>query len=199
MYRLIESIRLEDGTLHHLSYHQKRMDESVFRLTGKPNQIKLAEILKHLPLPATGKYKCRVVYTTTGEYTYTITPYILNPVNTLQVVYDDTIDYACKFENRGKLDQLFQARWQADDILIIKNGLVTDTSYCNVCFYDGARWITPSAPLLPGVMRQVLLDAWQIQAEEIRTGDIPKFQKVKLINALLGFTGPEFPVSQILF
>jgi 4-amino-4-deoxychorismate lyase len=197
MYRLVESIRLQDGTFHNLPYHQQRMDESVCRLTGSPNCIRLANMLT--PIQEKGLYKFRLVYTTGGDWQHTITAYQPVRVTSLQVVYDDEINYPFKFEDRSNLQKLFARRGHADDVLIVKNGLVTDASYSNVVFFDGQHWITPSTPLLPGVMRTMLLDAGEIRADEIPFRTITTFQKVKLINALLGFQGPEFPVSHILF
>jgi len=197
MYRLVESIRLQDGAFHNLPYHQQRMDESVRRLSGSPNRIRLANVL--IPIHEKGLYKFRLVYTTEGAWQHTITSYQPVRVNSLQVVYNDEINYSCKFENRSNLQKLFAGRGLADDVLIVKNGLVTDASYSNVVFFDGRHWVTPSTPLLPGVMRQVLLDAGEVRAEEIPVRAITTFKKVKLINALLGFQGPEFPVSHILF
>jgi len=66
-------------------------------------------------------------------------------------------------------------------------------------FYDGLRWITPAQPLLKGTMRQQLLDAGVIHEDAIRAAQIPLFKKVRLINALLGFDGPELSVSEIVF
>lgn len=199
MFRLVESIRLENGVWHYLPYHQQRMDQAVQLLTGKQNRINLLLALKNISIPATGLYKCRVLYTTRGEWEHELHPYKVRAVNSVKLVYADRIHYSCKYEDRSELDRLFLERGQADDILIIKNGLVTDASYSNVLFYDGVRWITPSTPLLPGVMRAVLLHAGKIHTEEIPVSRINRFKKIKLINALLGFQGPEFPVSHILF
>lgn len=199
MFRLIESIRLEDGEWFNLHYHQKRMDESVFLLTGVQNKIQLISLLQKQNLPVTGKFKCRIVYSEVGGIEMSLTPYETRSINSIKIIHDNTIDYAFKFEDRTALNNLFAQRNTCDDILIVKNGLVTDASYSNVVFFDGASWLTPAQPLLKGTMRQYLLDSGAIVEEAIRADQIPLFKKVKLINALLGFNGPELSVSQIVF
>lgn len=139
------------------------------------------------------------MYTEKEIVDITINPYEAKNITSLKIVYDNAIEYAYKFEDRSVLNNLFSQRNDCDDILIIKNGLVTDSSYSNVVFFDGARWITSAKPLLAGTMRQYLLDTGAIFEDEIRVEQISLFKKVRLINALLGFDVPELSVSQIVF
>lgn len=198
MFRLIESIRLQNGNFHRLNYHQHRMDRSVEELSGKKNLISLATGLGNYNPPQTGLYKCRVVYGGTIESVEFI-PYEVKPVNTLKVVYDQEIEYPHKYTDRYKLNTLFSQRQLCDDILIVKDGFVTDSSYSNIVFYDGVNWITPSTPLLKGTMRQFLLDTSEIKVRPVRIQDIRSFKSFRLINAMLAFDGPEIDVSQIVF
>lgn len=197
MYRLLESIRLQNGNFHRLNYHQQRMDRSVIELSGQKNPISLFENLQKHKLPKTGLYKCRVVYTQQIESVECI-PYELKTVNSLKVVYDHDIEYAHKYHDRNKINGLFNQRQYCDDILIVKNGFVTDSSYSNIIFYDGINWLTPHSPLLKGTMRQFLLDTAEIKAAPIQIQDIPGFKSFRLINAMLAFDGPEIDVSKIV-
>jgi 4-amino-4-deoxychorismate lyase len=198
MSRLLESIRLQNGNFHRLSYHQQRMDRSVKELSGEKNSINLFEDLKKHKLPAkVGLFKCRVVYTKQIESVEFI-PYETKPVNSLKVVYDQEIEYSHKYTDRNTIGALFNQRQYCDDILIIKNGFVTDSSYSNIIFYDGVNWITPATPLLMGTMRQFLLDTAEIKAAPIQVQDIPSFRSFRLINAMLAFDGPEIDVSKIV-
>lgn len=198
MFRLLESIRLQNGNFHRLSYHQQRMDRSVKELFGERNPINLFESLKEYKLPSkTGLFKCRVVYTKQIESVEFI-PYETKPVNSLKVVYDQEIEYEHKYTDRNKIGALFNQRQFCDDILIIKNGFVTDSSYSNVIFYDGVNWITPNTPLLKGTMRQFLLDTAEIKTGPIQVQDISSFKSFRLINAMLAFDGPEIDVSKIV-
>jgi 4-amino-4-deoxychorismate lyase len=198
MSRLLESIRLQNGNFHRLSYHQQRMDRSVKELFGQKNSINLFENLKNYKLPSkVGLFKCRVVYATQIESVEFI-PYEVKPINSLKVMYDQEIEYPHKFTDRNKIGTLFNQRQYCDDILIIKNGFVTDSSFSNIIFYDGVNWITPNTPLLKGTMRQFLLDTAEIKAGPVQVQDIPSFKSFRLINAMRAFDGPEIDVSKIV-
>jgi 4-amino-4-deoxychorismate lyase len=99
-------------------------------------------------------------------------------------VEGDAIDYHVKFFDRSRLESLYALRGDCDDIIIVKNGLVTDTSMSNLIFLDGARWITPAEPLLAGTCRERLLSEGNITAATIRPKDLDHFIGVKLINAM---------------
>ena len=104
----------------------------------------------------------------------------------LAVVRTDAIEYRHKYADRSCIEHLMTGI-PADDILIVREGLVTDTSYANIAFFDGAHWLTPSSPLLPGTARARLLDEGRIHPEEIRIADLGRFSMVVLMNAMLGF------------
>lgn len=198
MSRLIESIRLESGRFHRLHYHQARVDRALQQVVKAANGIDLNSHLSNLLYPKSGLYKCRIVYDAEIR-SVEFLPYEPNVPVTLKVVHSTDIEYAHKFEDRSSINQLFEQRQFCEDILIIKNGLVTDSSYSNIVFYDGNKWVTPDSPLLKGTMRQMLIDAAEIKEQRITIQDIPSFKSFRLINAMLGFNGPEIEVSGIVF
>ncbi len=73
----------------------------------------------------------------------------------------------------------------AIDILIVKNGLITDTSYSNIILYDGKEWFAPKSFILNGVKRQFLLNTGKIKEIKIALEDLKNFEKISLINAML--------------
>lgn len=198
MSRFIETIKLFDGKFYHLEYHQKRMDESIGGFFQQKNDINLSEYLDRQVFPKRGFFKCRIVYDRSILSTDFL-PYSIKPIRSLKVVHHDTIDYSHKFENRDQLKEMYNKRQHHDEIIIVKNNLVTDSSYANLVFFDGKDWMTPTSFLLNGTMRQYLLDQQQIKTAQISLADITNFEKVKLINSMVGFDGPEVPVSQIAF
>lgn len=198
MSRLIESICLSNGVFHRLPYHQARMDDAFREILHHQNQIQLSDFLHSQPYPVQGLFKCRIVYEK-HSHAVEFLPYTAKPITSLKMVRADNIEYAYKFENRSDLHQLYQLREDCDDILIVKNGFITDSYYSNVILYDGADWFTPSTPLLAGTMRQYLLETGKISEAAIRVEDVRLFKKVKLINAMLGLDGPELSISQIVF
>ncbi|HET6559925.1 MAG TPA: aminotransferase class IV, partial [Prolixibacteraceae bacterium] len=84
---------------------------------------------------------------------------------------------------------------ECDDIIIIKNGYVTDSFTANLLFFDGGRWFTPTTPLLKGTKRQWLLEKGFIVEKEIREENIPAYSKVGLVNAMIEME--EMPVVDI--
>jgi len=118
-------------------------------------------------------------------------------VHSLRLVRDDNIDYRFKYADRRRLQVLFARRGDCDDVLIVKRGLLTDTSYCNIAVYDGLQWWTPDAPLLPGTARQRLLDKGLIREKRIRVEDLPLFKRIRLINAMLPWEGKGLVVERL--
>lgn len=196
MCRLIESIRLSHKTLENLPYHEQRMNQARAALFGETEPIRLSSQINIPPHLDDGIYKCRVLYKEQVEHV-AFTPYQPRAIHTLKLLHDNTLDYGFKYENRQDLNSLFVQRNGCDDVLIVKNGYITDTSYSNIAFYDGKEWITPSTPLLKGTQRQKLLDEKVIIQQDIRIDALHKFQYARLINALLCFEAPTIPVSQI--
>lgn len=197
MSLLIETIKLYNGEYFNLFYHQQRMNRSLRDLFGLEIPFQLETFLKELHAPVKGLYKCRIVYDDkSAEVEFA--PYVFREINSLYVVEDNVIDYRYKYSDRTGIDKLFQLRGQCDDILITQKGRVTDTSYCNIVFKRNENWYTPGAPLLCGTMRQSLIDKKLISPITIQKEDIPSFQSFKLVNAMVGFDGPEIDVSKIV-
>jgi 4-amino-4-deoxychorismate lyase len=191
MCRLLETIRYENGRFYNLKYHRQRMNYARKMLFHLPDETDLDKILlkaakEQLPDENSGLFKCRVVYDS-RILKIRFSPYVLPQIRSLRLVQSDDIDYAFKYENRSSLNRLFALRDAADDILIVKNGLVTDTSFCNVLFFNKKQWLTPEQPLLRGTRRAALLEQEQVETAVIRTADLHHFTKIRLINAIIRF------------
>lgn len=197
MSRLIETVYLKDGEFRNLKYHQVRMESSSKELFGVPNDWTMEKKLQSSEYPKSGLYKVRVIYDTEVKQVEFV-PYLPKPVQSLKLISSEAISYAHKFENRQTLNELYQQRGNCDDIIIVKNGFVTDASYANLIFKKGDEWFTPATFLLPGTMRTFLLDSHRIKSTEIHIDDLVKYDSCKLINAMLGMDAPEIPVSSII-
>jgi len=196
MSLLLESIKLNDGEFSNLFYHEQRMNRSLKMLCGVHNQFILEDFLNEIERPEKGLYKCRIVYDDEIKDVEFI-PYQPKSIRSLRIVEHDRINYEFKYADRRTIDRLFELRKGCDDIIIIKRGLVTDSSFSNIVFKKGKHWYTPWSALLKGTMRQSLLEDGIIEEEEIRKEDLKDFESFKLINAMLGFDGPEVNISQI--
>ena len=135
-----------------------------------------------------GIFRCRVLYDKNIIKTEFF-PIKERCFRSLKLVYDNEIDYHLKYDDRSALNKLMEKKGPADEIVIIKNGMVTDCSIGNLLFFDGHEWITPDSPLLKGTQRAFLLNKKMIREGKIREEDICKYKKVGIINALLNMSG----------
>ena len=217
--KLLETIRFENDGFENLDYHQHRMNRSRKMLFRREDEIDLnkyffkssfritnpEERINELSssgfaIPMQGKQyivKCRIIYTEQIEKTEFL-PYQRPKIRTLKIVADDEIDYLHKFLDRKPIEKLVAKKGGCDDILIVKNGLITDTSFANILFFNGKEWITPALPLLKGTQRARLLDEEKIRPADIRPEDLRYFRKARLINAMICFGDEvDIPVENI--
>ena len=174
----LETIKALDGKIYHLEYHQNR-----FNNTLKGSNIILKDILNP---PSSGLYRCRVVYNN-DHVTLMYNPYKKRDIRRLKLIFDDTITYSKKYLDRSAIDKLFAQKSFCDDILIVKNGLITDTSIANVAFKYKNEWLTPKKPLLYGTTRARLLEKSKIFEENIDVKELKNFSHVALMNAVIDF------------
>jgi len=176
--QFLETIKAVNGKLYHLEYHQMRLDRTL------PNTgILLKDIVTP---PAVGFFRCRVVYSD-KDYAVSYHPYQKKDIQTLKLVVSKTIEYSKKYLNRESINNLFAKKASCDDILIVKNGLITDTSIANVAFFYKNEWLTPKQPLLYGTTRQRLLEESKILLHDIEVKDVQKFSQIALMNAMIDF------------
>lgn len=195
MCRFIETIRREEGRIMNLPYHQERLDRTMRHLSAEKT-IYLSEILSDTS--AEGIRKVRVVYDRHGIVEVTEAPYIMRKVDSLRLIEDNDIDYSCKSTDRTQLTRLFEQRGEADDVLIVRNGLLTDTSIANIALFDGKEWATPAFPLLEGTKRAVLLEQHLLVERNIPASELCHYRKIRLFNALIAWGQLELPVEAIL-
>lgn len=184
--RFLETICCDEGRPRHLEYHQQRMARTLdaFGIQTRYN-------LSHLIAPPDDTLlRCRVLYDAEGCH-ITYHAYIPRRFQWLRLVTDDTIVYDYKYTNRNALDTLYQQRGDADEIIIVKNGLLTDATIANIALYDGTAWYTPKAPLLHGSTRERLLHEGQLFEAEISLDTLHQYKRYALLNAMLGFVEVE--------
>lgn len=185
----LETICLLDGHLLHLDYHEARLNSARTQLWNAGDPWSLEKLLSGYDLPQQGLFKCRLVYDL-ELLKFEWEPYLRRPINSLKKVYDNQISYAFKYLDRSSLTNLFAQKGDKDDVLIIKNGLLTDTSYCNIALYDGKEWYTPASPLLPGTQRALLVDSGMIKAASIEENRLSQYQLIRLFNAMIPWENP---------
>ncbi|MDY0929974.1 aminotransferase class IV [Chryseobacterium sp. CFBP8996] len=185
MSQFIESIKVEDQELFLLEFHQKRVNET-FAHFGKEGSIDLAKIFKDLEHDEDGLYKLRLVYDLDKKFRTMMMPYAIPEIQDFQLVENNSYDYSFKFEDRKELEKM-KTKSKAEEIIIVKNNHITDTSFSNILFQKGKDWFTPSTYLLNGVQRQYLLKKKKIKETEITLQNIKEFTHFQLINAMNDF------------
>ena len=192
--KFIESICFQDRNYQLLNYHQQRVNRTFAHFFKNSQPLNLKEILP--ALSSTQKSKVRLVY---DQETFTVeaTNYQPKAVNSLQIIHHETIDYTFKHHDRSTLNKLYDRAHPADDMIIVKNGKITDSYYANLAFRDNDQWYTPETCLLAGVKRQFLIETGKLIVTPICIGDIKNYQTVSLINAMLDLSEIEIPVTNI--
>lgn len=195
MCRYIETIRIEKGRLRNIAYHDRRMNEVRREVWGVDRSVSLETYIDASPYEE--RTRCRVTYGRDVE-SVEFFPYQMRPVHSLQLVRGGQIEYRRKRADRSELNALFACRGEADDVLIVRGGLLTDTSIANIALGDGTGWYTPASPLLEGTQRACLLDAGMIRPLDIHADDLSRFQKIRLFNAMIDFGEIEIDCSAIM-
>jgi 4-amino-4-deoxychorismate lyase len=197
MSQFIESIKIEDQEVFLLELHQKRVN-ATFAHFGMDNSIDLAKIIKDLKIDEDGFFKLRIVYDLNRNYKTQLIPYAVAEIDSFQLVENNTYDYAFKFEDRKEFERM-KTKAKTEEIIIVKNNCITDTSYTNLLFLKDEKWYTPSTYLLNGVMRQHLLATNKIKETEITLQNIKEFTHFQLINSMNDFDDMFiYPIERIV-
>jgi 4-amino-4-deoxychorismate lyase len=179
---LLETIKIEDGEIFNIEYHQKRADYSCQTLYNTADGPDLSKVIDP---PQKGLFRCRILYSD-KIHSIEYIPYTPKDIHRLKIIPSE-IQYDLKYANRDALNELLLAHRDADEIIIEKDGLLTDTTISNIAFYDGRQWYTPATPLLKGTMRAKLIDENFLQTKDIKKDDLHLYTQVALMNAMIGF------------
>ena len=179
----IETICVENRQLKNVTYHDARLNKTRKDLWGYSDVWKLSDLT--IPDYVTNeRHKLRIAYAKEIE-DIRWELHVPRNIQSIKKLYDNEVDYTYKYNDRKRLNNLFEQRGTADEVLIIKNGMVTDSFYCNVAFFDGSKWLTPTTNLLPGTQRAFLLDSKIIEEAEISEKQIANYRYIRLFNALV--------------
>jgi len=198
MCRLFETIRITDGIPQYLQLHENRMNRARKKIW---KSVPLISLEQRIIVPSSfskGTIRCKIIYGKEIE-SIDFSLYHRKRIESLILVFSDTIDYPDKNLDRSPLENLVCLKEKCDEIIIVKNGFITDSSLANLIFFNGKNWFTPETPLLPGICRERLLDSGFIFEIKIRPEDMKNYLGVKLINAMRYPEESEIiPISQIL-
>ncbi len=204
MNQFVETIKIKEEKAMALPYHQARMERTIrhffpsLNATTMPCLEEIITTREELITPRADikLFKCRVVYGEQGVEAVEYTPYTMRTIRTLKIIEANDIDYSYKSTDRTELNRLTAQKGDCDDIVIVKNGLITDTSFTNLAIFDGHHWLTPAHPLLAGTKRAFLLDQGTIIEKDLTPDDLMKAEKIRLFNAMIDFGEIEVKVRK---
>jgi len=163
--------------IKNLKYHNKRMNYTRKHFYDL-DEIDLKNYIKVIP-----NKRVRVLY---DKEILKIEYFDLKPRKFEKFkIIETNIEYNFKYANREKLNKLKTDGY--DEIIIVKNGFVTDTTISNLAFFDGENWLTPKTPLLKGTKREEFLEKGLLIEKEIKIDDLKNFSQIAMLNAILGF------------
>lgn len=194
----IESISFQQGEMPLIQWHQRRFIKTQQANFGRVVFSDLSDCLMAGDLPNDGqKYKCRVLYSAT-TLQVEFTPYLPRVIKNLIISVADHIDYTFKSADRTELNLLTKGLLPIEEVLIVKHGFLTDSSFTNLAFFKKGYWYTPDTPLLEGVQRQSLLEGGLLQKMSIHVTDLRQFTKIRLLNAMMPWEETwELPIDVI--
>ena len=174
--KFIETL-LISNKVENLLYHNIRMNTTRALFFGK-EPIDLKDFIE-----IRENKRVRVLY---DENILKVEYFDLKPreFKNFKIIHSD-IEYNFKYENRDKLNSLKVDGY--DEIIIVKNGFITDTTISNLAFFDGSEWHTPKTPLLKGTKRAELLENGFLKEKDIKVEELKNYKKFAMLNAIIGF------------
>ncbi len=176
--KYFETIKCENFDVYNLHYHEKRIMNTIAR------NFSLSEFIYP---PSKELLKCKVVYNEDEILSIEFSPYKKKEIKSFKFICDNKIEYTKKMLNRECINILYNQKDNTDEIIIVKNNLISDTSIANIAIFDGDIWLTPKTPLLKGTIRAKLLQEGEIFEKDISVKMFKEAKKVALMNAMIGF------------
>jgi 4-amino-4-deoxychorismate lyase len=187
MYPLFETIAIEKFQPQNIELHQQRMDISYLKLFKKTNPFNLSELIKHENIPSEGLFKWKILYGC-SSYKTIVDSYEPRQINKVKFVHvDSNFDYTFKFSNRALIDELRDINSDYDEIIMVKNGHLSDSSIANLVLKQKNKLFTPNTPLLEGTQRKYLIMKDIIIEKQILYEDLGDYEGVFFINSMLPF------------
>lgn len=176
--KYFETIKCEDFEIFNLEYHNKRVSSTIGL------NINLQEYI----YPVSNELlRCKVIYDKNEIIDVLYFPYKKREIKNFKLIFDDEIEYEKKYLDRTNLDKLFEQKENSDEIIIVKNGVITDTSIANIAIFYENIWITSKNCLLKGTTRNRLIEEKKLVEKDISLKILKGASRLALMNAMIGF------------
>ncbi|HIJ94170.1 MAG TPA: aminodeoxychorismate synthase component I [Desulfuromonadales bacterium] len=194
-FKLVESLRLEQGTYTLLERHMTRLLSSARFFGFQFDEAALRRSLASHAAQTDGLHKVRLLLTAdaTAEITSELLQDTAQPLRTaisaITVNSKDTLRYH-KTTRRELFDRARAERPDCDEVLLLnENGQLTEGSYHNLVIHLNGALLTPplACGLLPGVLREELLAQGIVTERLISPEDLKRADEIWLINSVRGW------------
>jgi 4-amino-4-deoxychorismate lyase len=175
--RYFETIKCQDYEVFNLAYHIQRIANTICL------NINLEE---YIYPPNANLLKCKVIYDKSGILSIEYQPYTKKKIYSFQLVYSD-ISYKYKSTNRTLLENLSLQKKDCDEIIIVKDNLIADTSIANIAILYEDEWLCTKQPLLYGTTLQRYINNGTIKPTNITVPMLKNSTKIALLNAMIDF------------
>jgi 4-amino-4-deoxychorismate lyase len=176
--KYFETVKCDDYEIFNLDYHNKRVANTIGL------NINLQEYIYPI---SSDLLRCKVIYNNSEILDVQYFTYNKREIKSFKLLVDNKINYSRKYLNRDDLDKLYEKKDDCDEVIIIKNNIVTDTSIANIAIYYENTWITSKNCLLKGTTRDRLINDKILIEKDITVQMLKKATKIALMNAMIDF------------
>lgn len=176
---LFETIKIVDFKPANLDFHIARAMNCV----EQKLKFDFKSILKS---PLNGVVRAKVIFDIKGNlHNVEYFAYQMRDFYEFRLTQID-FDYSKKYLDRSNIEKIMLKN---GEIIMLKNGLVTDTSIANIAIFDELldSWITPKTPLLQGTTRARLLQDGFLKEANITKYMLLQAKRFAIMNAMIDF------------
>lgn len=178
-----ETIKIFNSQAYNLEYHERIMKRTI----GAKLSFSLSEALMCDDDCKDGLFEAKIIYDLSGNFIgKEIKPFKIQDISKIKIIHS-TIDYDKKYCDRSEIDNLLLQKEDADDIIIVKDGFVTDASNANVALMVANKWYTPKHPLINGSTRLRFLERGFLQERDFNEEDLKSASKIAFLSSMLDF------------
>lgn len=159
------------------------------------------DLRQHIQIPnqyLVGLVKCRIIY----DYdilSVSFSSYTIRDIESIAIAQADETSYPYKYHERSNLSAIRDQYRDFDEVIMVRDGLLTDAYYYNIVLKIDGDYLTPRLPLLKGIMRAKLIANQRVIPKDLTLEDLKVSDKIYLVNALTNLGQITLTPSNITF
>jgi len=205
-FRLIESLRLENGVYALLDRHIARLTASAGYFGFICDREMITHALSDRAAQTQELCKVRLLLSADGGIEVTSEPLVEDggvlriAVGAIKIDSNDGMRYH-KTTRRELLDAARSSRPDCDEVLLLnEHGQLTEACYHTLVIKLDGQFVTPplACGLLPGVLREELLERGEISEQLLYPDDLERAEELWLINSVRGWRRCRYLKEEVL-